>query len=163
MPCDPEQLMSDAAPLQAFWPGATLGAVAASAAEWSEGGGFDPTLCKIGLTDIIVAGDKFDCYEDESPITKTLNAGEGFPAAWVIRDSYFAIQALDTMESYSVQDPVVDTLNGGYGYSAAWSLHQPFLGIQAIDTMESYAVQDPITDTLNSGQGFTAAWSIHDH
>jgi hypothetical protein len=131
--------------------------------------GLPPGLCDVVVTAYTGGGDTFDCYADESPLTKTLNHGTGWDGNWVYGENYTGWGAnssgTDTFETYEDQDLTSLNLNDGSGWDGPWIYsvddgepdHVPAHGY---DTFESYA-EGPI-GTYHSGSHLYSSFANWD-
>lgn len=100
----------------------------------------EPDLCELSFdsSSLGEAGDSFDCYLTEDPVTTSLNSGNGWDAAWHGAYNFLGVQALEPFTKYSVQDPVSVSLNKGFGWTDAAHIERNFLGLSAYEDFESY-------------------------
>ncbi|HNQ89012.1 MAG TPA: hypothetical protein PKM73_10395 [Verrucomicrobiota bacterium] len=114
--------------------------------------------CAIPLT-IPGAGDSFDCYAFENPVTSTLDKGAGWTAAWIWEVCPFGVIAFDYFETYTPQDPSTQVHDGGSGWSSAWVFEAQPPEYSAYDSFETYSTQDPLTQTLDGGDEWSGGWT----
>jgi hypothetical protein len=128
MACDPEELVTEVAPILGKLPpglGKVVGGGKIKIITGKGGGiGFNPALCQPEIDGAFVVtggGDKFDCYKDkEGGDAGRLNAKAGveFTGGWLSSDGSIALG--DTFNTYEDGDGSTQTLNAGTGLMSSW-------------------------------------------
>lgn len=113
--------------------------------------------CAVVLLTLQGAGDTFDCYMSQDPVTASLIYGTGWAegSEWELKTSYLGVQAHDPFENYAEGETYLDDAASGYGWIELWSVRSSYASIKAQDSFD-----DAVDFPLMGGDGWSTGWDF---